>query len=127
MSRRQFLAAAGLGAAASALWLTTTSQVSNQLVFCVMATPCIPRVLQQGTCGQCSALWQGHQRSLPSKFILELDLEDTMLVENAQPMAVVEVGLVKSCKPLAEILDRFMEQVKLARLAPQLRPTIVTS
>ena len=60
-----------------------------------------------------STLWQGHQQTLPSKFILELDLEDTMLVENAQPMAVVEVGLVESYKPFAEIWDRGIKWVTL--------------
>ena len=36
-----------------------------------------------------------------------------MLVENAQPRAAVEVGLVQSCKPLATIWNRQMEQVNL--------------
>ena len=112
MRRGRVLAAAGLGAAASALWLTSLSQVSDQLVLCVLV------VLQQGTWSQCSALWQGRQQSLPSKFILQLDLEDTRLVENAEPMAVVEVGLVKPCKPIADIWDRRMVLGGPAWLAP---------
>ena len=51
-----------------------------------------------------------------------------MLVENAQPMAVVEVGLVQSCKPLPRCRTQAHGMGDPASLAAQLlRFTVMTS